>query len=282
MKQSGYIILVTVLLFAIVFAFNLPNTGKEDESGAEAADESSSQTSETVQQMSQTAQSEPLPVIDNEWAMIFVNNDNPLPDDYKVDTAVVYSSYELEARCAEYAKRMLADAAAAGCGIKVISGYRSIDYQKMLFSNDMQRYINQGKTESEAYAITAQNIAIPGKSEHNLGLAMDVANIDWQGEITEEFENTPEFEWLNENCWKYGFILRYPKDKVSVTEFVYEPWHYRFVGLYHAEQIMKSGLCLEEYMSALPQPKETTAPQMTTVTTVPTETSYSQKVSITA
>ena len=282
MKQFGYIVIITLFLFAIVFAFNLPRHDKA-ENGAEAAasdtEESGSQTSVTT---AVTAASEPVREIDNEWALILVNNSNPLPDDYTVDTAVVYSSYELEARCAEYAKRMLADAAAAGCGIKVISGYRSIDYQKMLFSNDMKRYTDQGKTEAEAYEITAKNIAIPGKSEHNLGLAMDVANIDWQGEITEEFENTPEFEWLRENCWKYGFIMRYPKDKVAITEFVYEPWHYRFVGVYHAERIMKSGVSLEEYMAALPEGGTTASADVTSVTTAPTETSYSQKVSITA
>ena len=104
--------------------------------------------------------------------------------------------------------------------------------------------------DDEAYKKAVEAVAIPGKSEHNAGLAADIIE---QGNytLTEDFENTPQFKWLNENAAKYGFILRYPKGKESVTGIIYEPWHYRFVGVYHATKIKDSGLCLEEYAESL-------------------------------
>lgn len=87
-----------------------------------------------------------------------------------------------------------------------------------------------------------QWVAVPGTSEHCLGYAADLCSLE------ENFENSDQFAWLQKHCAEYGFILRYPKDKVDITKISYEPWHYRYVGSNHAQIIMSQGLCLEEYL----------------------------------
>ena len=88
----------------------------------------------------------------------------------------------------------------------------------------------------------------PGTSEHQTGLAVDM---DTLGTFTTDFEYEPEYAWLQENAWKFGFILRFPKDKLEITTIQFEPWHYRYVGRYHAQKIHDSGLCLEEYIEQM-------------------------------
>ena len=90
-------------------------------------------------------------------------------------------------------------------------------------------------------------IAVPGTSEHEIGLAVDIVDVNYQL-LDDEQENTGTQQWLMKNCWKYGFILRYPQNKKDITGVIYEPWHYRYVGRKNAKKIMKQGLCLEEYL----------------------------------
>ena len=105
----------------------------------------------------------------------------------------------------------------------------------------------QGYSEEEARTETAKNIAIPGTSEHQLGLAVDIVDKNYQI-LDETQEDTAVQKWLMENSWRYGFILRYPTDKSDITGIVYEPWHYRYVGKEAAEAIYNEGICLEEYL----------------------------------
>ncbi len=132
------------------------------------------------------------------------------------------------------------------CGIKdvsVTSGYRSYDYQVQLFEQRVEMYPSLSRAEAEARAATV--VAIPGSSEHQSGLCIDMHNLS-SADIS--FANTASFKWVSENAHKFGFILRFPKDKTEITKISYEPWHYRYVGRYHATRIYESGLCLEEYM----------------------------------
>lgn len=119
--------------------------------------------------------------------------------------------------------------------IIVVSAYRSYNYQTELFNN----YV---KDKGEKYTLDCS--AKPGHSEHQTGLSIDVmgSNNDY-----DEFENSPEFEWMINNSYKYGFILRYPKNKVHITGFKYEPWHYRYVGVEVATKIHNEKITLEEY-----------------------------------
>ena len=90
-------------------------------------------------------------------------------------------------------------------------------------------------------------VALPGTSEHQTGLALDIVDAGYQ-ELDEAQENTPVQQWLMRNSWRYGFILRYPTGKSNITGIIYEPWHYRYVGRDAARAIYESGLCLEEYL----------------------------------
>lgn len=179
-----------------------------------------------------------------------VNKTNFLPDDYSIETDYVQGSYELEIAAAYYCKMMIKDAQKEGIELKVLSAYRTVEYQKNLFERNVKYRMEDGMSYEEAYYDVSINIAPPGGSEHNAGLAVDIIDKNhW--DTYEEFENTPEFKWLIENCTKYGFILRYPKGKEDITGYIYEPWHYRYVGIKYAESVMASSLCLEEYTGTL-------------------------------
>lgn len=132
----------------------------------------------------------------------------------------------------------------------VYSGFRTYTYQDTLFetytANEMAA--NPSLTRAEAEAIVLTYSTRPGTSEHQTGLAVDM---DTLGTFTTDFEYEPEYAWLQENAWKFGFILRFPKDKVDITTIQFEPWHYRYVGRYHAQKIHASGLCLEEYVEQM-------------------------------
>lgn len=110
----------------------------------------------------------------------------------------------------------------------------------------MARGLNRNQAEIEA----ARNVAYPGTSEHHLGLAVDIVSLQYQ-QLDEAQARTPEIIWLTEHCSEYGFILRYPKDKTQITGIVYEPWHFRYVGVETAKVIMEQGLCLEEYLELM-------------------------------
>lgn len=194
---------------------------------------------------------------EEDWALYVIGNKNPLPDDITVEVKTVAGERTLDARCADYAVQMLNDAASQGIDLFVTSSYRSVQKQ----AENMQSYINtlisRGYTAEEAKIQAEKEIAVPGCSEHNAGLAMDIVSSDYwnsHSDLDESFEELPHFDWLIANSWKYGFILSYPKGKEDITGFIYEPWHYRFVGLKHAENIHKvyeetgEFLTINEYM----------------------------------
>ncbi len=141
--------------------------------------------------------------------------------------------------------------AAGFTDVDVTSAYRSYAYQDALFSPTLQKYLNMGLSEEEATekAMAESLRNPPGSSEHQTGLCLDMHNIPTGASV--EFAKTEQFKWLKENCWKFGFILRYPEDKVDITKIAYEPWHYRYVGRYHAQKIYELGMCLEEYWDYL-------------------------------
>jgi len=179
--------------------------------------------------------------IDNAWALYLINAKNPLPSGYAPYLADA-GGFKTDSRCAEYAKLMVKAAANDGVTLNVVSAYRSISRQDDNFKNYFDNLLKYGYSRERAYEITASNIAPPYASEHNAGLALDIGIID------DTFEKTREYKWLIKNSYKFGFIARYPGGKTDITGIIYEPWHFRFVGLYHAEAIYNSGLCLEEYM----------------------------------
>jgi D-alanyl-D-alanine carboxypeptidase len=194
------------------------------------------------------------------WAFFLINDQNPLPADYEPELEVIdftnSQEFYLDARAAPSAIEMLAAAESDNVRLRVVSAYRSRQRQVENFNNYVERLVReQGISEEEAIIITSSQIAQPGASEHNAGLALDILSEDWfrhNDDVTEDFDKTPEFRWLAANSWKYGFILRYPRNKEEVTGFIYEPWHFRYVGVDVAEQIFNSGLTLEEYVEMYP------------------------------
>ena len=116
-----------------------------------------------------------------------------------------------------------------------------------MFDNQVEKWKKQGYSEDEAKIEAGRLVAVPGTSEHQLGLALDIVDISYQI-LDEKQEDTPAQQWLLENSWKYGFILRYPKDKTDITKISYEPWHYRYVGEKAAKEIFDRKICLEEYL----------------------------------
>lgn len=174
---------------------------------------------------------------------LLVNADNPIPEDFKPDvTEIAGSEYQFDRSAVGKLNQMMAQAYSDGVILYPVSAYRSTESQTRNFNKKLEENKAAGYSDEEAYAMTAQYIAVPGTSEHSLGLAVDLNSLD------ESFENTAQFKWLIEHCAEYGFILRYPKDKEDITGIAYEPWHYRYVGEDHAAKIMEQGLCLEEYV----------------------------------
>ena len=160
-------------------------------------------------------------------------------DDHRI-ASIAYQDY-LE---------MMDDCEDAGNQPAVCSSYRTQEYQENLFRKRVDRYIEDGYDREEATRLAGTSVAIPGTSEHQLGLAIDIVdNRNWN--LDESQAKMPTQQWLMENSWRYGWILRYPDEKSAITGIIYEPWHYRYVGKEVAAEIHELGLCLEEYLQLL-------------------------------
>ena len=194
---------------------------------------------------------------DNTWAMFLVNSKNQVSEEYcdSIDTDLVYESwreYYLDSRAAEYMKQMIKAAEEDGIQLVVMSAYRSVEYQQNNFDKSVQdRIDNRGMTYEEAYADTLKEVQLPGYSEHNAGVAADIMSNEETSMEDDRFKNTKAYEWLRENAADYGFILRYPEGKEYITGIIYEPWHYRFVGVYYAKLLADKGVTLEEYFEEM-------------------------------
>lgn len=174
---------------------------------------------------------------------LLVNPTNKIPGDYKPDVVAMGNGYNYDKTANVAFQAMNKKAKAEGIALQVVSAYRTVEKQTTNFNAKVKEFENNGYDAQAAYAATAQIIAVPGTSEHTLGLALDLNSLETS------FEDTAAFRWLIKNCADFGFILRYPKDKVDITDITYEPWHYRYVGSNHAKIIMEKGICLEEYLS---------------------------------
>lgn len=186
-----------------------------------------------------------IKITDANWRTVIVNRHYIIDKNYKPSLANSVTgdsnSKLLDSRVAPYYNKMYLAAKADGIILTPLSGYRSYDLQHTNFENKITKYVNQGYSRVKATQEAAKIILPPGTSEHNAGLAMDIISLE------QSFENTAAFKWLMNNAADYGFILRYPKNKESITEIVYEPWHWRYVGVDTAKAIKASGKCMEEY-----------------------------------
>lgn len=184
----------------------------------------------------------------NDKYFVLINRDNKLdksyvPSNLKKSEAKFLDYVQdnnLESATSDAARKMFEAAAQDGISLIGVSGYRSYSLQKKLYET---RVRENGEEKTRAYT------AEPGASEHQSGLAIDILCNEYQT-LDEGFENTDAFRWLTENCYKYGFILRYLKGKEDITGYNYEPWHFRYIGNEEiAEDIMNRGLTFEEYIN---------------------------------
>lgn len=218
--------------------------------------------------------------------LVLANKSSPVGESYtpedlvRLDNAIVASWHQLngltlDACAAAALYEMMDEMRAAGVAdICVTSAYRSYSRQQQLYYQYLENelstiseeayrclgytyikanYLDEGKTQlsrADAEKVVLSYSAYPGTSEHQTGLCVDFITDSMGGNLTEAFEDTAAFDWLSENAYKFGFILRYPKGKEDITGYTYEPWHYRFVGREAATDIHFSSLTLEQYLES--------------------------------
>ncbi len=201
-----------------------------------------------------TSTKEAIQKILNDPFMILVNRERKVSSDYVASDLVYFNDYQLNSTCSAALRKMVNAGKSAGYSYILYSGYRTYTSQYNKYYNKIAGYKNNGYSEEEAIRLTDQYYAPPGGSEHHTGLAADVcipSVVNKYGMLHENYEYTDEFLWFSQNAHKYGFILRYPKGKESITGYNYEPWHYRYVGVDIATEIYNRGLTMEEYVYEL-------------------------------
>ncbi len=182
-----------------------------------------------------------LPAEDESWKLILVNADHPLPEGFTVELKQLRNGMAVDERIYPELQQMFDDAREEGIYPFINESFRTAERQQQIMDKYIANYMATGLRREAAEKKARQVVALPGTSEHQLGLAVDL--------IGEYGNNEATWAWLKENCWRYGFILRYPGDKTAVTGISNEPWHFRYVGVPTAQEITESGLCLEESLA---------------------------------
>ena len=229
----------------------LPPGQGEEAPPSQEIDEDSGEPAEADPEPEAEAQPEVRPIAgntDDSWRLILVSASNPIGVDFS-PPALEYISgdHRVDARIAPNLRQMIAEARLEGITLMVTSAYRPAERQAVLHNQQIERFIGLGQSEEEAIATASSIVLPPGTSEHQTGLAVDIVTPEYQV-LDEGFADTPAGRWLAENSWRYGFILRYPRDKQEITRVIFEPWHFRYVGEEHARIIFEGGYTLEEYL----------------------------------
>ncbi len=222
-----------------------------EEKAADTAAEPDRETSDAGESASgETAAQETAPYIQpaaqrtEDWRLLLVNPWNTLPEDYEMKLAPLSNGLKVDERIYDDLNAMLSACREDGLQPIVCSAYRTEATQVRLYNNKIARLRAAGWDSATLLQEAARWVAVPGTSEHQTGLALDIVAASYQL-LDEAQEDTAEQKWLMEHCWEYGFILRFPEDKTEITGIGYEPWHYRYVGRETAKAIHDSGLCLE-------------------------------------
>ena len=185
-------------------------------------------------------ESEPLEITEAPpWYLRLVNRDHPIPEEYELELVEAPDGQLVDARIYEPLMALLAAAEAEELGPILVAGYRTWEKQQSIMDDRIAGYLDQGYSEEDAKAAAEQWVSVPGCSEHQLGIAVDI-----NGAVS------AIYPWLQEHSWEYGFIQRYPADKAEITGCREEEWHFRYVGVDAAWEMYSSGLCLEEYLDA--------------------------------
>ena len=180
----------------------------------------------------------------SDWNLILVDAAHSVPSDWEVTLVNLRGGEQVDRRIVDPLQAMFDACRADGLLPIVYSGYRSQETQQSIYDRNLAGNLADGYSLEEAKTLTRQWVALPGTSEHQLGLAVDIDSED-----PDQCSDEAVWAWLLEHCAEYGFILRYPADKIDITGIGYEPWHFRYVGKAAAQTIMSEGITLEEYVS---------------------------------
>ena len=171
------------------------------------------------------------------WQLILANADHPIGD-YAPELTTIENSQQFDVRAADALREFIAAARAQGLSVCLSSAYRGYYEQEYLYNRKVSQYGEE----------VAKTIVLPpGTSEHQTGLSADITDIYYSVKNA-SLENTAMFQWMNAHCEEFGFILRYPSDKEEITKVMYEPWHFRYVGVKAATFMKENNLCLEEFL----------------------------------
>lgn len=179
----------------------------------------------------------------DDWNLILVNRWNPIPEGYEVTLTDLVNGHAVDSRIYPDLQQMFDDARAQGILPMISSSFRTAEYQQQLLDEKIAEYQAQGYGDDEARNLAEQWVAIPGTSEHQIGLAVDITTAD-----SVQQDASIVWDWLAQNSYKYGFILRYQEQWTEITGVIPEPWHFRYVGYEAASEIYERGITLEEYL----------------------------------
>lgn len=185
-----------------------------------------------------------------DWQLVLVNKQHPVPDDYSFTLGTITGNMKCDVRIIDDLMAMLQAAKQDGIDLMVCSPYRDYNRQTVLFNRKIDYYMEKGYSYTEAYKISSITVTVPGASEHQIGLALDIVSSTYTA-LEIGFGETEAGIWLREHGYEYGFILRYPLGKEYITGIQYEPWHFRYVGKEAATVIMQQGITLEEFLEEL-------------------------------
>lgn len=189
----------------------------------------------------------------DDWRLVLINKQHSIPDDYTFTFGTIHTQKgdeKFDERIIPDLLKMLKAAKEDGINLEIRSPYRDMNRQVYLFNRKIKEYMQQGMSYMDAYAVSSRTVTVPGASEHQIGLALDIT-CDTHIGLTKSFGETEAGKWLAEHGCEYGFIVRYPEGKEYVTGIEYEPWHLRYVGVEAATIITREGITLEEFVASL-------------------------------
>ena len=231
--------LLVVAICAYVFLSFSEKTPEEEPPARGTSAPTTTQAQDNVQ-VGILAESTQPTASDTDWNLVLVNYETAIPENYEINLVEVAGGEKVDERIYDPLMEML-EAAKEGNWDQlpmVVSGYRTQAKQQKLFQDKIAKYQSEGHSKSEAEELAKQWVAVPGYSEHQAGLAVDINGATYD-----------LYFWLQENSYKYGFIFRYPGSKTEITGVAEEVWHYRYVGVEAATEMYEKGLCLEEYLA---------------------------------
>ncbi|EPY2277115.1 M15 family metallopeptidase [Clostridium sporogenes] len=251
LRRVNFIISIVIILCTIQILSNKYNRSTESKRAQivkETKDVSENNKQQTIKKKKPNIKNNKQQA--SKQSLVLVNRDNKLDESYLPHDLIVpnirflgnrnFQVRRLRRVASEALENLFQEAKNENIILLGVSGYRSYNYQVNVYNNSVYR-----NGQQHAYKYVAQ----PGSSEHQTGLAMDIVSTEYTN-LDENFVNTRAYKWLKENCYKYGFIIRYPKEKENVTGYNFEPWHIRYVGTEAATEIMNKGITLEEYLQA--------------------------------